>query len=88
MTLTIALPPETEKKLLACAAANGQDIASFALQAIEEKLGSHARPPANDVLAPLRQEFRDDGTSDEQLFGLLTQARDEVRRAKRGPRAP
>jgi hypothetical protein len=36
--LTLTLPPEMERKLRAGAAASGQDVATFALQAIQEKL--------------------------------------------------
>jgi hypothetical protein len=88
MTLTIALPPEMEKKLRACAAASGQDIASYALRAIEEKLQAPASAPIDEILAPLRQEFRDSGMSDEQLHELLVQARDDVRREKRSQPSP
>ncbi|HUY34809.1 MAG TPA: hypothetical protein VMV69_18835 [Pirellulales bacterium] len=88
MTLTIALPPETENKLRACAAASGQDITSYALQAIEEKLQARSSVPIDEILTPLRQEFRESGMPDEQLHDLLAQARDEVRRKKRGLQSP
>ena len=88
MTVTIALPPETEEKLRAYAAASGQDIASYALQAIEEKLQALPSPPVDEILRPLRREFRESGMSDEQLHDLLAQARDDVRREKRTPHSP
>ena len=87
MTLTITLPPETEQKLRACAAAKGLNVADFALKAIEEKL--HGVPPiVDELLAPLRQEFRASGLSDDELDDLLKQAGDEVRRDKRGQQSP
>jgi hypothetical protein len=87
MTLTIKLPPEIEQKLRACAAANGVDMADYALKAIEEKLQG-ASPSVDERLAPLRQEFRASGMSDDELHELLKQARDEVRREKREQQSP
>jgi hypothetical protein len=83
LTLTLTLPPETERKLRACAAASGQDIASFALRAIQEKLQSTPLPTMDERLAPLRQEFRDSGMTEDELYELLKEARDEVRRKRR-----
>jgi hypothetical protein len=58
-TLTLILPPETERKLRAFAAASGQDVAAFALKAIQEKLQSTPLATQDERLASLRQEFRD-----------------------------
>ena len=57
-------------------------MAAYALQAIEEKLRTGA-PTVDALLAPLRQEFRESGMTDDELYDLLQQARDEVRREKR-----
>jgi hypothetical protein len=83
LTLTLTLPPETGKKLRAWAAASGQDVASFALQAIEDKLQAAPLPTRDERLASVRQEFRDSGMTDDELYELLSEARDEVRRERR-----
>ena len=87
-TLTLTLPPETERKLRACAAASGQDVAAFALEAIQEKLQTAPLLTQDDRLASLRQEFRESGMTDDELYDLLKTARDEVRREKRQRQSP
>jgi hypothetical protein len=85
-TLTLTLPPETGRRLRAHAAANGVDAASFALQAIQEKLRTPPLPTFDERLAPLRREFYETGMTDDDLYKLLDEARDEVRRE--GPPGP
>jgi len=87
-TLTLTLPPETEKRLLAYAAASGQDMATVALKAIQEKLQTMPLPTEDDRLAAIRQEFRESKMTDEELNELLKTARDEVRREKRQRQSP
>src|SRR6266852_4356731 len=71
LTLTLTLPPETGRKLRACAAASGQDVASFALRVIQEKLQATPLPTLDERLAPLRQEFRESGMTEDELYELL-----------------
>jgi hypothetical protein len=85
MTLTLNLPAETGRKLRACAAARGQDMASFALRAIQETLRATPLPTTDERLAPLREEFRESGMTEDELCELLKEARDEARR-ERGKR--
>jgi uncharacterized protein (DUF1778 family) len=87
-TLTLTLPPEMKRKLRACAAASGQDVATFALQAIQEKLQTTPLPTLDERLAPLRQEFRASGMTDDELYDLLKEARDEARRERRERTVP
>ncbi len=87
-TLTLTFSPETERKLRACAAANGQDVATFALQAIQEKLRTAPLPTRDARLAPLREEFRASGMTDDELYNLLDEARDEARRDRRERKSP
>ena len=87
-TLTLTLPPETERKLRARAAASGLDVAAFALEAIQEKLQTTPLLTQDDRLASLRQEFRESGMTDDELYELLKTARDEVRREKRQRQSP
>jgi hypothetical protein len=44
MTLTLALPPDVESKLLRHAAATGKDPAAFVQETLEEKLASFSEP--------------------------------------------
>jgi hypothetical protein len=88
MTLTLDLPAETERKLRACAAARGQDMASFALGAIQEKLQATPLATTDERLAPLREEFRGSGRTEEELSELLREARGEVRRERRERKSP
>jgi len=87
-TLTLTLSPEMERKLRACAAASGQDVVTFALQAIQEKLRTAPLPTQDPRLAPLRQEFRASGITDDELHELLEEARDEARRERRERKSP
>lgn len=47
MTLSIPLTPETEARLRERASASGKDIATYVLEAVEEKLGSDSPPKEN-----------------------------------------
>ena len=47
MTLDLQLSSETEAKIRASAAAAGQDVAAFVLQAVAEKLADAESQPAN-----------------------------------------
>ncbi len=47
MTLDLQLSSETEAKIRARAAAAGQDVADFVLQAVAEKLAEAESQPAN-----------------------------------------
>jgi plasmid stability protein len=82
MSLTINLPAETEKQLLARAAANGKDVDTFVREVIEEKL--HTLPSFDEVCAPLRQAVEASGITEDELDALFREALAEVRREKRG----
>ncbi len=73
MTITLSLPPETEKKLVERAARSGKDVNAFILEAIEEKLldlraGGETSAAASDTSTP-----RAGGTLDEVLARVLQQ---------------
>lgn len=62
MTLTISLPPETEKRLQGEASRRGLDASDFALKLIEEAL---ARPVADQGTIKLIERWeREHATSD------------------------
>jgi predicted transcriptional regulator len=81
MTLTINLSSETERKLLAHATATGKDVHTLVEEAIAEKI--RRLPTFDEIFAPLRQEVQASGIGDEELDGLLEQAREEVWQEKK-----
>jgi predicted DNA-binding protein len=86
MSVTIELPPETEKQLRARAAAVGRDVSAFVLEAVEEKLRASERT-FDEILAPIRQGFTESGMSEEEIDELGRQALAEVRAEKRKARS-
>jgi hypothetical protein len=82
MTLTIDLPTETERKLLARAAATGQDVADLIREAVEEKLRTPL-PTFAEVLAPVHEDFRASGMTQAELDALLEGTLAEVRKERR-----
>jgi hypothetical protein len=79
MPLSVPITPETEARLKAKAAA-GLDVETFAARTLERVA---ARPPLDEVLAPLRAEFEASGMSEEHLAELLEQAKHDGRFAYR-----
>ncbi len=75
MTITISLPPETEKKLLEAAANSGVAPAAYAGKLIESGLSGGT---FDQILAPVRKGFEDSGLTDDELTGLFEEARDEA----------
>ena len=77
MSLTIALPPEDEKKLSERASAVGKDVIEYVEQLIRREISTPisiieaAEPIANAVAAA--------GVTDEEFYEILTRARAEVR---------
>jgi hypothetical protein len=82
MTITIELPADTEKKLLAQAAASGQDVKALVVQAVEEKLRM-AQLTFDQILAPIQENFRTSGMSAAELDSLLEDTLAEVRTERR-----
>jgi hypothetical protein len=86
MTITIELPPETERKLLARAAASGKDVTTLVVEAVEEKLRTDLHTFA-EILAPIHEGFRQSGMSEAELDALLEQTLAEARRERREKRS-
>ena len=82
MTITIILPPDTERKLVERAKRSGQDVETLASQLIER--GVTAEAPLDEILAPFRRQVAESGVSDEELTALFEEARGDVYRAKQG----
>jgi len=82
MTITIDLPTETERKLLARAAATGTDVATLVREAVEEKLRTPL-PTFAAVLAPVHEDFRQSGMTEAELDTFLEATLAEVRKERR-----
>lgn len=82
MTITIILPPETERRLVERAERSGQDVETFARQLIER--GVTAEPTLDEILAPFRRQVAESAMSDEDLRALFEEARTEVHRERQG----
>jgi len=91
MTITLTLPPETERKLKEHAAQSGQSVERFLQQLVErEVLGSagkgatapHAGMTFDEILAPVRQGFQESGLSEAELDQLFEEAREEARQER------
>jgi hypothetical protein len=85
MTITISLPPDTEKKLLQAAAEKGVAPDAFARALIEMGLnrGSSSGQPFppetfDAILAPVRRGFEESGMTEDELAALFEEAREEV----------
>jgi hypothetical protein len=87
MTLTLHLPPEIEKQLQERATQAGQSVEGLALDLIEQALRpngatGHAGKTVAEIFAPVRDEFRRSGMTEEELSSLIEEARNEVWREK------
>lgn len=101
MSITLSLPPETERKLKEQAAQSGQGLEEY-LRALIEKVVEgaervtpssedttpvHEGMPLDEVLAPVHQQFDESGMTEEELDALIEEAREEVWREKQGRNA-
>jgi len=92
MTLTLQLPSEIEKQLLERAAQAGQSVEGLALNLIAQALRdngarSHAGKTFAEIFAPVREEFRQSGMTEEELSRLIEEARNEAWREKQARKA-
>jgi hypothetical protein len=76
MTLTLNLPPETERKLIERATQTGQDVTLLARELIER--GLNTTPTIDEILAPFRRQVAESGMTDEELDRLFQEEREEV----------
>jgi hypothetical protein len=83
MTITIDFSPETERQLLARAAATGKDVTTLVREAVEEEL-RRPLPSFQQILAPVHEDFRRSGMSAQELDALLEASLNEVRQERRG----
>lgn len=83
MVISIPITAETESKLRAKAAIAGLDVETFAARTLERIA---ARPPLEEVLAPLRAEVAASGITETELTDLLERVKHEVRTERRSQR--
>src|SRR3712207_4273962 len=96
MTITIHLSPEEERKLAEQAAQNGQDPTSYVHRLIAEALevepsaangpsvSQEARPTLAEILAPVHEDFRRSGMTEEGLDALVEEVREGIWQEKHG----
>ncbi|MGI9054519.1 MAG: hypothetical protein ACR2F2_01820 [Pyrinomonadaceae bacterium] len=76
MTLTIELKPETEAKLKKRVVALGYEVDDYIENLIEKDLDK--QQTLDEIFAPVRQEFKEQGMTGDELDSLIYQARREV----------
>lgn len=80
--VTVTLPPETERKLREKAVSAGLTLESYLGRLAERDVAVDGTPtpPAtfDEVLAPVRQAFRESGMTDEDITDLVQEAREEA----------
>jgi hypothetical protein len=84
MTMTIDLPAELERALRQHTARSGQDVSSFILQAVQEKI-ARART-FDEVCAPFAQAVQDTGITDEEFDRFFEEVREDVWQDKQAKR--
>lgn len=78
MTISITLPPDTEKRLRAELEATGTDVSTFVRQAVEARL-SLGNLSLRDVLSSVHEDFRKSGMTDAELEPMLDETLKEAR---------
>lgn len=76
MTLTIELKPETEIKLKNKALAQGFEVSVYIENLIEKDIDP--RKTLDEIFAPVRQQFKKQEMTEDELDDLIYQARREV----------
>jgi hypothetical protein len=80
MTITFHLSPEEEKKLTERASERGQDVASYVQRLIVRDI---ERPRTlAELLAPIHEDFRESGMTEEELETFLESELAEARRER------
>ena len=84
MTITLMMPPETQRKLVERAQRAGTDVSTLACELIER--GLNVEPTLDEILAPFRQQVAASGVSEQELIALFEEAREDVGREQREAR--
>ena len=76
MTITLRLSSEEERRLLERATESGQDVASYVYRLVQKDI---TRPSTlSEILAPVREDFRRSGMTEDELGSLIEEVRDEA----------
>ena len=87
MTVTLTLSPDEERRLTERAALVGQDLPGYLRRLIREDL--EAERPAKsqafaEALAPVHEDFRRSGMTEDELDELVEEVREEVWQEQHG----
>jgi hypothetical protein len=88
MALKIELRPDEERELRELARASGRDLSEYVHRVLAEQIrfGRGPRTAAksfDEVLAPVREGWRQSGMTEDEITALFEETRDEVRRERR-----
>ena len=88
MTITVDLPPAVETKVKLQAAHNGIRLEDYVASLIAEasarqdRIEALAAKPFDEILAPVRQGFKESGLAEDEIMAMFTEAREEVYQEK------
>lgn len=91
MTITIDLPAEVEGKIKARALNDGLKIEVYIEQLIKEaverreRIEKESEKSFREILAPIHNQFKQSGMSEEELTEFLEELREEVWQEKQRP---
>ena len=80
MVLSIDITEQTETRLRRQAQAAGKDVSTYVSELVEQ---AAAKPSLDELLAPLRKQFKDSGIGDEELIADITESQADYRAEKR-----
>ncbi len=80
MSVTITIPTELEVKIAERAAARGVTLEEYARTVLERAV---EMPTLRDLFAPMREQIKTSGTTDEELTAQIEEALTEVRKRRR-----
>jgi hypothetical protein len=87
MTIKIELEPDEERALRERARTSGRDLSDYVHQVLAEHLRSGrgletASKTFDEVLAPIREGWRQSGMTEDEITALFEETRDEVRKER------
>ncbi len=79
MTVTIALPPDEQKKLADKAAASGRDVSEYVRELIKRDM---EQPSLSELFAPVHEAIRNSGVTELELDSFIEASISESRRER------
>ncbi len=89
MTITIDLPPDVEASVKTQATKEGVPLEDYVMSLVQEgtqrrdRINRLAEKSFDEILAPIRRNYEENGMSDEELDSLFTTARKEASHARK-----